>query len=91
MQNKIAAQQRRDPETFLARLAVIAEGPTEVGFMTRLLRLAFKGEPLDSGVRVCDGQGNQQTLGLLEALDEGRLAFAAIVDDEGTHAGDGAP
>jgi len=86
-QAKIAAQQKRDPETFLAKLAVIAEGPTELGFMTRFLRLAFGGEPLDCGVRVCNGQGNVQTLGLLEALDKGRLAFAAIADDEGDHPG----
>lgn len=84
---KIEAQQARDPETFLARLAMIAEGPTEVGFVTRILRLAFQGDPLDCGVRVCNGQGNQQTLGLLEALDRGRLVFAAIADDEGTDPG----
>lgn len=35
--DKIAPQQRRDPETFLARVAVIAEGPTEVGFLQYLL------------------------------------------------------
>src|SRR5690606_31032719 len=34
---KIGPQQRRDPETFLARVAVIAEGPTEVGFLRFLL------------------------------------------------------
>jgi putative ATP-dependent endonuclease of OLD family len=86
-QEKIAAQQQRDPETFLAKLAVIAEGPTEVGFLTRILALAFKGDPLDCGVRVCDGQGNSQMLALLEALDATRLSLAAIADDEGTHPG----
>jgi putative ATP-dependent endonuclease of OLD family len=86
-QDKIAAQQQRDPETFLAKLAVIAEGPTEIGFLRRLLELAFKGDPLNRGVRLCDGQGNQQTLGLLEALGEARLSFAAIADDEGKQAG----
>ncbi len=86
-QDKIAAQQQRDPETFLAKLAVIAEGPTEIGFLRRLLELAFKSEPVNLGVRLCDGQGNQQTLGLLEALREARLSFAAIVDDEGVQGG----
>lgn len=85
--DKIAAQQQRDPETFIAKLAVIAEGPTEIGFLRRLLELAFKGDPLNLGVRLCDGQGNQQTLGLLEALGEARLSFAAIADDEGKQAG----
>jgi putative ATP-dependent endonuclease of OLD family len=87
IQEKIAAQQQRDPETFLARMAVIAEGPTEVGFITRILNLTFKGDPLDCGVRVCDGQGNHQTLALLEALGAARLNVAAIADDEGTDAG----
>jgi putative ATP-dependent endonuclease of OLD family len=86
-QDKIAAQQQRDPETFLAKLAVIAEGPTEIGFLWRLLELAFKSDPQNLGVRLCDGQGNQQTLGLLEALGEARLSFAAIADDEGKQAG----
>lgn len=65
---KIGPQQTRDPETFLARFAVIAEGPTEVGFLRYLLEKAFQAEPLDYGVRVCNGQGNDATLDLLEAL-----------------------
>src|SRR5262249_30195412 len=58
MRDKIAQQQRRDPETFLAKVAVIAEGPTEVGFLRFLLEKAFGSAPLNYGVRVCDGQGN---------------------------------
>ena len=84
---KIASQQQRDPETFLAKLAVIAEGPTEIGFLRRLLRLAFKGDPLDCGVRVCNGQGNAQTLALLEAICVTGLKFAALADDEGVCGG----
>lgn len=82
--NKIAPQQKRDPETFLARVAVIAEGPTEVGFLQYLLGKAFAGNPLDYGVRVCDGQGNDATLDLLETLASSGLLFAGLVDDEGT-------
>lgn len=84
---KTTRQQERDPETFLAKLAVVAEGPTEIGFLSPILRLAFRGDPLDCGVRVCDGQGNYQTLALLEALGATGLKFAAIVDDEGTQSG----
>lgn len=79
----IGPQQRRDPETFLARVAVIAEGPTEVGFLRFLLEKAFGTEPLDYGVRVCDGQGNSATLNLLETLVTAGLLFAGIADDEG--------
>lgn len=84
---KIGPQQRRDPETFLARVAVIAEGPTEVGFLRFLLEKAFGAEPLDYGVRVCDGQGNDATLGLLETLTSTGLLFAGFVDDEGSAPG----
>jgi putative ATP-dependent endonuclease of OLD family len=84
--DKIRQQQRRDPETFLARLAVIAEGPTEVGFMSLLLEKAFKTNPLDYGVRVCDGQGNSSALGLLETLSGTGLKFAGFVDDKGVDA-----
>lgn len=82
--DKIGPQQKRDPETFLARVAVIAEGPTEVGFLQYLLEKAFGGNPLDHGVRVCDGQGNGATLDLLETLASSGLLFAGLADDEGT-------
>ena len=83
----ISKQQRREPETFLSKLAVIAEGPTEVGFLRFLLKKAFATDPLDHGVRVCDGQGNQATLALLEALSSAGLAFAGFADNEGTSPG----
>lgn len=85
--DKIERQQRRDPETFLAKVAVIAEGPTEVGFLRFLLKKAFATDPLDHGVRVCDGQGNNTTLALLETLSSAGLVFAGLVDDEGTNPG----
>ena len=85
--DKIAPQQRRDPETFLAKVAVIAEGPTEVGFLLFLLEKAFGCDPLDHGVRVCDGQGNSATLDLLETLCASGLLFAGLADNEGTSPG----
>ncbi|MDH5822523.1 ATP-binding protein [Luteimonas sp. RD2P54] len=84
---KIAAQQRRDPETFLAKVAVIAEGPTEVGFLQYLLEMVLGCAPLDHGVRVCDGQGNSATLDLLETLSASGLQFAGLADNEGTDPG----
>lgn len=79
-QEKIKRQQERDPETFLARLAVIAEGPTELGFVSYFLEKATKGSPRDHGIRVCDGQGTPTVLGLLEAMSNGGLKFAGFVD-----------
>jgi putative ATP-dependent endonuclease of OLD family len=84
---KIGAQQRRDPETFLAKLAVVGEGETEVGFLRYLLTTAFGGDPLIHGVRVCDGQGNNAVLDLLQTLADANLDVAALVDDEGKDAG----
>lgn len=83
----IRAQQNRDPETFLAKFPLIAEGPTEVGFLKFLFKRAFGCDPLDHGVRVCDGQGNQACLGLLEAMNRAGLRFGALMDDEGDFAG----
>lgn len=85
--DKIAAQQRRDPETFLAKVAVIAEGPTEVGFLQFLLEKAFGSAPLDHGVRACDGQGNSAALDLLETLSVSGLLFVGLADNEGTDPG----
>tara|TARA_R110000868_G_scaffold43192_2_gene145731 strand:- start:3329 stop:5101 length:1773 start_codon:yes stop_codon:yes gene_type:complete len=84
---KIARQQDRDPETFLSRLAIIAEGPTEIGFLSHILERAIDGDLADHGLRVCDGQGNESTLGLLEAMAEAKLIFAGFADDEGKFAG----
>ena len=80
---KIRAQQQRDPETFLARLAVIAEGDTEAGFLAHFASRCFSEPPESHGIRICVGQGNAQTRGLLEALQNAGLSFAGLVDDEG--------
>lgn len=87
LREKIARQQERDPETFLSRFAVIAEGPTEVGFLSYLLECAVDGSFADHGVRVCDGQGNPATLDLLEAMADGGLLFGGFADDEGQSSG----
>jgi putative ATP-dependent endonuclease of OLD family len=77
---KIAKQQQRDPETFLTRLSIIAEGATEVGLASFLLERGVSGELLSHGVRVCDGQGTPAVLDLLDALSDGGLAFGGFVD-----------
>jgi len=83
----VSTQQKNDPETFLARVAVIAEGLTEVGFLEYLLEKALGGRPLDHGIRVCNGQGNDHTLALLRALSDSGLKFAGLADNEGRDAG----
>ncbi len=82
---EITRHHKSDPETFLARLAVVAEGSTEFGFVTALLEKAFGSSLQKHGVHVTDGGGHVTTLGLLEALAGGGLRFGGFADDEGQH------
>lgn len=83
----VSKQQKNDPETFLARVAVIAEGVTEVGFLNFFLERALGQPSLNFGIRVCNGQGNDHTCKLLQALETSGLKFAGIADNEGTRIG----
>lgn len=80
---KTATQQRRDPETFLSRVSAIVEGETEVGFVMAILETLFGGNPIDAGVRVCLGQGDNQLLGLLESLNTSGIQFVGFADNDG--------
>lgn len=86
-QNKIKAQQRRDPITFLTRLSLVCEGQTEVGFVSFLLEKAIEGHHTDHGLHITDGEGNASTLALLQAMAGAGLQFAGFADDEGDAAG----
>lgn len=73
----------QDPNAFLSRVTIIAEGQTEVGFASELLHRAL-GVPLAQlGIHVSDGGGHECTLALLEALKVGGLTFGGFADDEG--------
>lgn len=80
--DKIARQQERDPLTFLSRLAIVAEGPTEIGFLSCLLKHAVEGDILDHGLSVCNGEGNAESLKVLEALAGAGVVFGGFVDNE---------
>jgi putative ATP-dependent endonuclease of OLD family len=82
---KIAHHRTHDPETFLARLAAVAEGATEKGFTCSILERALKSPLTQHGIHVSDGGGHHNTLGILEALAAGGLRFAGFADDEGVH------
>lgn len=83
----VAAQQRRDPETFLARVAVIAEGATEVGFVTSLLNRTLGEDLRRHGIWVSDGGGNSEALTVLRGLATSGLKVAGFADNEGTQQG----
>lgn len=81
--DKIARHRSDDPNAFLSRLTIVAEGVTEVGFASVLLQRAL-GKPLTYfGVHVSNGGGHEFTLELLEALEAGGLAFGGFADNEG--------
>ena len=56
----IGPQQKRDPETFLARVAIIAEGQTEVGFVTTLINRSLGDDMRRYGIWVSDGGSNTE-------------------------------
>lgn len=80
----IAAHRKRDPETFLARLAIVGEGVTEVGFVTALLEKAIGKEDLwERGIWITDGGGIDPTLTLLEGMTGSGLRFGGFTDGGG--------
>ena len=81
--SKTAIHQQRDPESFLSRVSVIVEGETEVGFVSAILETLFGGNPIDAGVRVSLGQGDDQLLDLLESLNKSGIRFAGFADNDG--------
>ena len=82
---KTVRHRTADPDAYLARLAIIAEGKTEVGFASALLEKALSSPLERHGVHVSDGGGHESTLDLLEALADGGVNFGGFVDDEGQH------
>ncbi|MFZ6813787.1 ATP-dependent nuclease [Undibacterium sp. Rencai35W] len=85
--DKVGRHQASDPETFLARLAVVAEGITEVGFVSSLFKKYVAENWEDLGIHVTDGKGNDHVLKILEALSSGNLTFAGFADNEGRDPG----
>lgn len=79
---KIGHVRLSDPHTFLSRLTIVAEGSSEVGFVTELLERALGGPLPRFGVHVSDGGGHARTLDLLEALLDGGVTFGGFVDNE---------
>src|SRR5262249_33069365 len=82
---EIQRQRTRDPEAFLARATVVAEGATEKGFVSALLERALGSTLEQHGIHVTNADGHESALGLLEALADGGLLFGGFCDEEGKH------
>jgi putative ATP-dependent endonuclease of the OLD family len=81
--SKTEKHRKTDPEAFLSRLTVVAEGAAEKGFVTGLLEKTLGSSLEQYGVHVSDGAGHESTLRLLQALGEGGLRFGGFADNEG--------
>lgn len=85
--SKTGRHRARDPEAYLARLVIVAEGRTEVGFSSSLLERALGSRLEQHGVHVSDGGGHEESLGLLEGLADAGVNAGGFVDDEGRFPG----
>lgn len=83
----VGPQQKRDPETFLARVAIIAEGATEVGFVTTLINRSLGEDMRRYGIWVSDGGSNSEALAVLRGIADSGLKVAGFADNEGTQMG----
>ncbi|MDA9426232.1 ATP-dependent nuclease [Bradyrhizobium sp. CCBAU 53380] len=81
--DRISRHQKRDPETFLARLTIVAEGECEKGFLHRLFERASDSTFRERGIWVTEAGGNDSSLDLLETLAGSGMLFGGFVDDEG--------
>jgi putative ATP-dependent endonuclease of the OLD family len=77
----------RDPEAFLSRFTVVAEGATEAGFVLGLLRRTTELDLADYGIHITDAGSNETALDLLQALGRAGLTFGGMADNEGLHPG----
>ena len=84
---KVAKLCADDPDAFLARLTVVAEGVTEVGFVRSLLTMALASELQPFGFHVADGGGHDTTIELLKSLSKAGMQFGGFADEEGRHSG----
>jgi putative ATP-dependent endonuclease of OLD family len=77
---EIAEHQAKEPEIFLSRLTVVAEGITECGFINYWLEKGISDSLADHGIWIADAHGQSAALNLLEALTKGGFRFAGVVD-----------
>ena len=80
--DKLKRLQQEHPSIFKHKLIIIAEGKTEVGYITTILTLALGRHPKFFGIIVVEGHGNAATYATLEECLDVRLKMGALVDRE---------
>lgn len=84
LNSKVAKRfQKEDPETFFAKLTIVCEGVTEIGFLSRLIERATNLRVEDLGIHLTDAGGNDPACRLLKDTTAAGLTFACFVDDDG--------
>ena len=84
---EIATIASTQPEALFAKLPIVCEGLTEVGFTTRLLEHRFGPGYSCRGLFCLDAGGHYRALPLCKEFLSAGFALAAVVDDEGKKSG----
>jgi putative ATP-dependent endonuclease of OLD family len=82
---KTKRHRKNDPEAFLSRITIVAEGLSEQGFATVVLERAFDAPLTAHGIHITDGGGHDSALDVLEVLAKAGLQFGGFADDEGKY------
>lgn len=75
----------KDPEAFLSRFTVVAEGISEIGFISALLERDLPLPLADYGIHITDSGSNETAIDLLQALNLAGLGFGGMADNERTN------
>ena len=79
---------QKDPEALLAKLPIVCEGKTELGFTQVILEDNFGQDYRARGIHPFEvGGGNSGALTVCQKFIEGGIPFTCVADDEGTRTG----
>jgi putative ATP-dependent endonuclease of OLD family len=84
----LVAVSKMQPEALFAKLPVICEGVTEVGFVSRLFEHRFGSGYSCRGIFCVDAGGHYRALPICIQFIDAGFSPAAVVDDEGKRSGD---
>jgi putative ATP-dependent endonuclease of OLD family len=85
--SEIVSMGKTQAEALVARMPVVCEGVTELGFATKLLLNRF-GEAFSSrGIFCVDAGGHDRSLAIVNAFIRADFQVGAVVDDEGRKPG----
>jgi putative ATP-dependent endonuclease of OLD family len=84
---ELVAVSKLQPEALFAKLPVVCEGATEVGFASRLFEYRFGAGYSCRGLFCLDAGGHYRALPICVELIAAGFSIAAVVDDEGKKSG----